>query len=132
MRDHVRVLGWCFIIHSAIVVMAALGLGAVVLFGGANALFGGDIAGDRGGMFIAGAIGAAIAAFLLLVSLPGIFAGMGLLHLRPRARIVAIIVGVLYVLSFPLGTALSVYTLWVLLNRETEARFRGEQVPVAV
>jgi hypothetical protein len=38
---------------------------------------------------------------------------------------------VLHILSFPFGTALGVYTLWVLLNAETEAMFRGQQVAVA-
>jgi len=45
---------------------------------------------------------------------------------------VAIIVGVLHILSFPLGTILGIYTLWVLLNVETEALFRGQQPQVAV
>jgi len=125
MRDHVRILGWCFIVYSAIIVLVGLGIGAVVLFGGA-------ISGDREAMLITGAVGAAIAVFLILVSLPGMVAGMGLLKMWPWARIVAIIVGVLHVLSFPLGTALSIYTLWVLLNPETEALFRGEQVALAV
>jgi len=82
-------------------------------------------------MFITGAVGAAIACFLMLVSLPGMLAGIGLLKMQPWARIVGIIVGVLHILSFPLGTALGVYTLWVLLNAETEAMFRGQTVAVA-
>jgi hypothetical protein len=125
MRDHVRILGWCFIVYSAIIVLVGLGIGGIVLFGGA-------ISGDRDAMFITGAVGAAIAAFLILVSLPGMVAGIGLLKMQPWARIVAIIVGAFHLLSFPLGTALGVYTLWVLLNAETEALFRGQQVAVAV
>ena len=125
MRDHVRILGWCFIVYSSIIVLVGLGIGGIVLFGGA-------ISGDRDAMFITGAVGAAIAAFLILVSLPGMVAGIGLLKMQPWARIVAIIVGAFHILSFPLGTALGVYTLWVLLNAETEALFRGQQVAVAV
>ena len=124
MRDHVRILAWCFIVYSAIIVLVGLGVGSIVLFGGA-------ISGDRDAMLITGAVGAGIASLLLVVSLPGIFAGIGLLKMRPWARIVAIIVGVLHILSFPFGTALGVYTLWVLLNAETEALFRGQQVAVA-
>src|SRR6478609_7373075 len=126
MRDHVRILGWCFIVYSAIIVLVGLGIGSVVLFGGA-------IFGDHEAMFITGAVGAAIACFLMIIALPGLLAGIGLLKMQPWARIVAIIVGVLHILSFPLGTALGVYTLWVLLNVETEALFRGQQqVAVAV
>jgi len=124
MRDHVRILGWCFIVYSAIIVLIGFGIGSVVLFGGV-------ISGDHQAMFITGAVGAAIACFLIIIALPGIFAGVGLLKMQPWARIVAIIVGVLHILSFPLGTALGVYTLWVLLNAETEAMFRGQTVAVA-
>ncbi|HEV7426485.1 MAG TPA: hypothetical protein VGQ46_08965 [Thermoanaerobaculia bacterium] len=124
MRDHVRILAWCFIVYSAIIVMVGLGIGAIVLFGGA-------ISGDHQAMFITGAVGAAIACFLTVIALPGIVAGIGLLKMRPWARVVAIIVGVLHILSFPFGTALGAYTLWVLLNAETEAMFRGQTLAVA-
>jgi hypothetical protein len=124
MRDHVRILGWCFIVYSALIVLVGLAIGSIVLFGGA-------ISGDRQAMFITGAVGSAIACFLIVLSLPGMFAGLGLLKMRPWARIVAIVVGVLHILSFPFGTALGVYTLWVLLNPETEALFRGQTVAVA-
>jgi hypothetical protein len=121
MRDHVRILAWCFVVYSSIIILVGMGIGSIVLFGGA-------ISGDREALFITGAVGVAIACFLILVSLPGMLAGIGLLKMRPWARIVAIIVGVLHILSFPLGTALGVYTLWVLLNAETETLFRGQQV----
>jgi hypothetical protein len=120
MRDHIRILGWCFIAYSAIIVMVGMGIGSIVMFGGV-------LSGDHEAIFITSAVGAAIASFLIVISLPGILAGAGLLKLRPWGRIAAIIVGVLHILSFPFGTALGVYTLWVLLNPETEALFRGEQ-----
>jgi hypothetical protein len=41
-------------------------------------------------------------------------AGFGLLNRRPWGRVVAIIAAVLALLKFPLGTALGIYTLWVL------------------
>ena len=120
MRDHVRILAWCFIVYSSIIVLVGVTIAGIVLFGGA-------ISGDRDAMFITGAVGAGIACLLIIVSLPGMVAGIGLLKMRGWARIVAIIVGVLHILSFPLGTALGIYTLWVLLNAETEAMFRGQQ-----
>jgi hypothetical protein len=124
MRDHVRILAWCSIIYSSIIVLVGICIGAVVLFGGA-------ISGDREAIFITGAVGAGIAFFLIVIALPGMIAGIGLLKMRPWARIVAIVVGALHILSFPLGTALGIYTLWVLLNAETEALFRGQQLAVA-
>lgn len=119
MRDHVRILAWCFIAYSSIIVLVGMAIGAVVLFGGA-------ISGDQEAIFITGAVGAGIAFFLIILSLPGMLAGIGLLRMQPWGRIVAIVVGVLHILSFPFGTALGVYTLWVLLNAETEGLFRGQ------
>jgi len=43
-----------------------------------------------------------------------LLAGFGLLNRRPWGRVVAIIAAILGLLHFPLGTALGIYTLWVL------------------
>ena len=67
-----------------------------------------------------------IAVLLVVISLPGLIAGIGLLKFRPWARILAIIIGALHLLSFPFGTALGVYTLVVLLNAETPALFGAQ------
>jgi hypothetical protein len=54
------------------------------------------------------AVTTAIAAALALV------AGFGLLNRRPWGRVVAIVAAILALLKFPFGTALGIYTLWVL------------------
>jgi hypothetical protein len=41
--------------------------------------------------------------------------GWGLLERQPWARVIGLVVGFLLLLRFPLGTALGIYTLWVLL-----------------
>ena len=43
-----------------------------------------------------------------------LIAGYGLLQRRPWGRVVAIVAAILALLKFPLGTALGIYTLWVL------------------
>lgn len=48
----------------------------------------------------------------------------GLLDRAPWARIYTIVVSTIWLLDFPLGTALSVYTLWVLLPETSEAEYR--------
>jgi glucose uptake protein GlcU len=48
---------------------------------------------------------------------------IGLLERREWARILTIILGVLHLLGFPIGTALGVYTLYVLLNDQTKPLF---------
>jgi hypothetical protein len=116
MAQHVRTLGWCFIIYSALVALVGMVIGAIVFTGGA-------LSGDRQAMFITGAVGTALTVFLLIISLPGFLAGFGLLKFRPWARIVAIILGALNLFSFPFGTALGIYAFWVLLNAETQPLF---------
>jgi len=61
---------------------------------------------------------------LLLRLRPSIIAGVGLLHFKPWARVLAIILSVIHLFSVPFGTALGIYGLWVLLQRETESLFR--------
>jgi hypothetical protein len=48
------------------------------------------------------------------LGLPGLLAGYGLLTRKPWARVLAIVVGILNLVNFPVGTAIGLYTLWVL------------------
>jgi hypothetical protein len=45
----------------------------------------------------------------------GFLAGWGLLHPEPWARVVALVLGFISLFNIPFGTALGIYTLWVLL-----------------
>jgi hypothetical protein len=47
-----------------------------------------------------------------------------LLDRKPWARIYTIVVSAIWLLDFPIGTALSIYTLWVLLPESSEAEYR--------
>jgi hypothetical protein len=61
---------------------------------------------------------------LLILGAGGISVGLGLTQRRPWARTVAIILGVLALFHPPFGTALGVYTLWVLLADEHGTEYR--------
>lgn len=76
-------------------------------------------------------IGTAIAVFLFVLSVPAIIGGWGMLKFRPWARILMIIVSALNLLHFPIGTAIGIYGLIVLLNDETRRLFEtgGAYVP---
>jgi len=63
----------------------------------------------------------ALAAFLALL---GVITAWGLLQHESWGRMLALIVGVIALLSFPFGTALGVYTLWVLLPASSESEYR--------
>jgi hypothetical protein len=63
-------------------------------------------------------IGTFSGTFFIVLSVPGVVAGFWLLRRREWARILTLIVGALGLIDIPLGTALGVYTFWVLIQDE--------------
>ena len=55
----------------------------------------------------------------------GITAGWGLLQHEEWARVLALVLGFLALLSVPIGTALGIYTLWVLLPSNSEKEYKA-------
>jgi hypothetical protein len=125
MRDHIRILGILNIVMGALT--ALIGVVALIALGGAASFIGAGLTGDYEGGQVAAPIlaivGLCIAVFFLILALPSIIGGWGLLNLRPWARILIIIVSVLHLFNFPFGTALGVYGLWVLLSDEARRIF---------
>ena len=62
-------------------------------------------------------------AFFLLIAIGGVFMGWGLMRHEPWARITAIVLSILAVFHPPFGTALGVYSLWVLLPGDSAAEY---------
>ncbi len=125
MQTHVKVLAVLFIVLSAFGVLGALALMAV--FGGAAGIVG--AAADSEGAAIAlpilGITGTLLTTFLLVLSLPGLIAGFGLLSFKPWARILSIVLCALHLINIPIGTIFGAYGLWVLLNKDSEQLFSG-------
>ncbi len=65
-----------------------------------------------------------IGIFLIAGAALGVFMAWGLLERQPWARITAIVLGILSLLEIPFGTALGIYTLWVLMPAQAEAEYR--------
>jgi hypothetical protein len=65
-----------------------------------------------------------IGVLLLLCAVIGGIAGIGLLTRQPWARMLAIVFGSLNLFDLPFGTAIGIYTLWVLLPAESEQEYR--------
>ena len=60
----------------------------------------------------------------VILAAGGICVGLGLIQRRPWARIAALVLGVLAIFHPPFGTALGVYTLWVLLADDGGHEYR--------
>jgi len=124
---HVKVLAVLYIIFGALGTLAGLGLMALLSFIGVA-----GAASDPDAWMalpVLGITGAALGAFLLMLSLPGVIAGFGLLKYRPWARILTIVLSALNLMNFPIGTALGVYGLWVMLSDDGSRLFA--QPPVS-
>ena len=123
MASHVRILAALHIVFGGLGLL--LGFLAFAFFGGLAGLVGmsGKSAEAPFAVPILGAIGGVILIVTLMLAVPGIVAGIGLLGFRPWARILAIVLSALDLLHVPFGTALGVYGFWVLLSRETESLF---------
>jgi hypothetical protein len=124
MQTHVKVVGALFIVLSALGILLAVGVGAI--FGMAGMAGAAADSEDAAlAIPILGITGGLVTLFLLVLSLPGLATGIGLLMFKPWARILGIVLSALQLLGFPVGTAIGIYSLWVLLNKDTERLFPG-------
>ncbi len=72
-----------------------------------------------------------ISIVLLCKAAAGIIAGVGILQRADWSRMLAIVVGCISLISAPFGTAIGIYTLWVLLSPNAEQEFRGQRAVTA-
>ncbi len=86
--------------------------------------FAGDISDDQQAQFILSIVAKALVGFIIFLSIPGIIAGIGLFKRKEWARILALIISVINLLNFPLGTAVGVYSIWALVQPEVVEQFK--------
>jgi hypothetical protein len=115
--------------HVDLIGILWIALGAFTFFGGFVAfwvLFGISFIPDIGheAPIILRTVGAGIVIFLLILSIPKIIAGIGLMKRQEWGRILTLIVSFLSILNFPLGTALAIYSFVILIKEETIQLFR--------
>jgi hypothetical protein len=106
-QQHVMILGWLYIIGNALLLMVAAFVFVLLTSVGLAVP-------DPEARSILPVVGPAVGLILAALALPGLAAGYGLVTRRPWARVLAIVVGILGVLNFPIGTAIGLYALWVL------------------
>jgi len=113
MQKHITILAVLHIAYSGLALLGA-GIAFIAIVGG------GLLSGDAEAIGITAGIGTLITAILLVLAAPGLIGGLGLLYKKNWARILVLIIGCLNLLSFPVGTALGVYTIWVVVQPETK------------
>jgi Ca2+/Na+ antiporter len=119
MKNHVTLLAALRIGWSAMGIITAIIVFVAVVGGGL-------ISGDETAIAITSLVGSIIATIILVLSLPGLVAGIGLLRLRPWSRFLTLVLAVFDLMAVPIGTAFGLYAIWVLVQEETVALFEGK------
>jgi len=124
MAQHIKILGILHIVFGALFVLG--GLIVLVVMGGIAGFVGAsDQSPDSAAAVpILAMIGGFVCVLCLVLGLPGLISGIGVMQYKPWARILMIVISALDLLNIPLGTALGIYGLWVLLSKETEQLFQ--------
>lgn len=117
MEKHVRILGILYIIFSIIGIGVGILLYSILYASGV-------FSNDPEAMKILQIIGLALGGLSILVSIPGLIGGIGLLTHQYWAKVLLLIIGILNLLNIPFGTILGIYTIWVLMNNRTDQVFK--------
>jgi hypothetical protein len=108
MRDHLKILGWLYAASGGVTLLVAAVIGTLL-----------GAVGVASAAAAVGIVGFVVALIVGVIALPSLICGWGLLNYKPWARTLGIVLSVLQLPSFPVGTALGGYGLWVLLNDES-------------
>jgi hypothetical protein len=121
--EHIRLLGILWLALSAL-----NAVGGLVLFVLANTLFAhvSEMGAPPGTTEWLRPFLSVIAVLVASKGLAGFFAGWGLLQRESWARMLTLVLAFLALFNIPFGTALGIYTLWVLLPAGSEAEYRAE------
>jgi len=115
-QEHVRLLGILWMAASALNVVAGLVLIAI-----SNTLFRNHgIGPDWLRPFLT-----FIGCLVLLKAAAGFLAGWGLLQYETWGRLLALVVAFVALFNVPIGTALGIYTFWVLLPSQSDDEYQA-------
>jgi hypothetical protein len=121
METHLKIIAILHIVLGGMAIFAAATV--LLLMGGLAGIVGmSDQSPDAAlAIPIIGGIGGIIFLALILLWLPGLIGGIGLLRLAPWSRAFMIVISALDLLGVPFGTALGIYGIWALTRPESEA-----------
>jgi O-antigen/teichoic acid export membrane protein len=85
----------------------------------------GDFVDDNEAQLVLGIVANVIMVVSVIFSLPGILAGYGLFKRKEWARVLTLILSVINLMSFPLGTAVGIYSIWALVQTDVVEEFKN-------
>jgi len=117
---HISVLGWLYIFgNTFFLIVAGIGFFLLPTIGSLS----------RNGVAttVLSVLGAIFALLMIVVALPGLVAGYGLLKHKQWARLLAMLTAVLGLVNFPFGTVIGVYALFILTQQSAIDCFERRQ-----
>ena len=109
LQVHVPIIAWLLIATNLIVALVGF-LMFALLMGAAS------LVRDPEAVMILPLVAAFIPTLMVVLAIPGLVAGFGLLARKAWARILAVVAAVLGLASFPVGTLIGIYALFVLMQ----------------
>jgi hypothetical protein len=121
---HVDIIAYINIAFGAVGLLVGIGLCVFFITMGGVAESQGDLEAVR----ILPIFGSGFLVLFMIISGPDIVGGIGLLKRKNWARILVIIISILGgLLLIPIGTAIAVYSIWVLMNKGTVELFAKDR-----
>ena len=108
-NKHLTLLSILFITFDSILFLVGIGfLKGFSLIG--------NLINDTTASLVLSYVGTGVGTLLLIISIPGIITGIGLMLRKSWSRITALVVCAIKLFNLPFGTALGIYGIWVLMQ----------------
>jgi hypothetical protein len=126
MESHKRILSILYIVTGSFQLLLYIFL--IALFSTFFPMIA-DEAGDEGRLIlqmISTFLPALFVGLIILSSFPSIIGGVALLNGRKWALTLLLVIGCFKLLSFPIGTALGIYTIWVYAEDNRQSNIQSD------
>jgi hypothetical protein len=122
-ETHVNIIAYINIAFGALVLLVGIGVCVFMIIMSGVARRQGDMEAFR----ILPMVGSGLLVFFMLLSVPDIIGGVGLLKRKSWARVLIVIFSILSLFNIPIGTAIGIYSIWVLMNRHSIKLFAKDE-----
>ena len=113
MKQHYKILGILYLVYGGLNILVGFVIGGLLKIV-QNMPMNPDEA------TVLGIVSTIVPIVLIVISLPNIIAGIGLLNNKRWALIMGVILSIFNIMNMPFGTGLSVYSIYVLVKEEDE------------
>jgi len=122
LETHKKVLGIIYVITAMLTIMAALFIRAIMAIVFGFAFEEADPDERRVAEFVMAITSFLPAVLIIFSGIPTLIAGVGLLMRQSWAPTFALIMGILKLISFPIGTAIGIYSIWIYSEDQKQKR----------